>query len=172
MTQDYAPAILADETTTAGTIVGTGVSTTFLLFFEQSFQRMIPYIFICSIVILIDLIFGIKAAKKRGEDIRVSRAIRRTMGKATEYFCWSVLASTLAVATDIRIIETGLMLLVIGIELISVAQNWYFWKFGKKVKVDALKAAEAVIEAKTGASVKGAITIENEKNGTDRKKNI
>ena len=63
MTQDYAPAILADETTTAGTIVGTGVSTTFLLFFEQSFQRMVPYIFICSIVILIDLIFGIKAAK-------------------------------------------------------------------------------------------------------------
>lgn len=167
MTQDYAPQILANEASTAGTIVGTGVSTSFLIFFEQSFERMIPYFFICSMVILIDLIMGIKAAKKRGEDIRISRAIRRTIGKVVEYFCWSVLASTLAVATDIKIIETGLMLLVIGIELISVGQNWYYWKFGKKVKVDALKAAEAIVEAKTGASVKGAIKIENAKKNED-----
>ena len=167
MTQDYVPAILADEASTAGVVVGTGVTTTALIFFQQAFQRMIPYLFICGVIIAIDLIFGIKAARKRGESIRISRAIRRTVGKIAEYGCWTILASTLAVATDIRMIETGLMLLVIGIELISVGQNWYFWKYGKKVKVDALKAAEAVIEAKTGANLKGAVTIEKKKNETE-----
>ena len=45
--------------------------------------------------------------------------------------------------------------------LISIAQNWYFWKFGHKagVKVDAAKVIEAVVEAKTGANIEGAITI-------------
>lgn len=174
MTQDYAPTILADETPVVGTIVGTGVTSSLLLFFQQSLEKMVPYFFICGLVIMIDLVFGIKAAKKRDEDIRVSRAIRRTLGKTFEYFAWAVLASSLTVATGYGIIQTGLMLLVIGIELISVAQNWYFWKFGKRVKVDALKAAEAVIEAKTGANIKGAVKIEGtkKKNGTDSKEDI
>ena len=167
MTHDYFPTILADEASTTGVVVGTGVSATFLLFLEHSFERMVPYFFICGIVIIIDLVFGIKAAKKRGEEIRISRAIRRTLSKTAEYLCFSVLASSIAVATGISAIETGLMLLVIGIELISVGQNWYFWKYGKKVKVDALKAAEAVIEAKTGANLKGAVTIEKKKNETE-----
>ena len=96
-----------------------------------------------------------------GDRIRISRAIRRTVGKAVEYFCWAVLASSLAVATGYTVIETGLMLVVIGVELISIAQNWYFWKFGHKagVKVDAAKVIEAVVEAKTGANIEGAITI-------------
>ena len=73
-----------------------------------------------------------------------------------------MLASSLAVATGYTIIETGLMLVVIGVELISIAQNWYFWKFGHKarVKVDAAKIIEAVVQAKTGANIEGAVSIQ------------
>ena len=154
--------ILSDEASAGSVVVGTGISATLLLFFQQSFERMLPYLVIAAVVILIDLVFGIRAARRKGDRIRISRAIRRTIGKAVEYFCWAVLASSLAVATGYTIIETGLMLVVIGVELISIAQNWYFWKFGHKatVKVDAAKVIEAVVEAKTGANVEGAITID------------
>ena len=175
MTQDYVPTILADEVSTGGVVAGAGLTTTLLLFFENSLAKMLPYLFICLIVIAIDLLFGIRAAKKRGEEVRISRAIRRTIGKSVEYFAWAVLASSLSVATGYDIIQNGLMLIVVGIECISIAQNWYFWKFGKKVRVDALKAAEAVIEAKTGANIKGAVTIEKPKGngtGTDGKEDI
>lgn len=154
--------ILSDEASAGSVVVGTGISATLLLFFQQSFERMLPYLIIAGVVILIDLVFGIRAAKRKGDRIRISRAIRRTIGKAVEYFCWVVLASSLAVATGYTFIETGLMLVVIGVELISIAQNWYFWKFGHKagVKVDAAKVIEAVVEAKTGANIEGAITID------------
>ena len=143
-------------------MVGTGLSATLLLFFQQSFVRMLPYLVIAAVVILIDLVFGIRAARSKGDRIRISRAIRRTVGKAVEYFCWSVLASSLAVATGYTVIETGLMLVVIGVELISIAQNWYFCRFGRqaKVKVDAAKVIEAVVQAKTGANIEGAVSIE------------
>lgn len=157
--------ILADEASTGSVVVGAGVSATLLLFFQQSFARMLPYLIVAAVVILIDLVFGIRAAVRRGDRIRISRAIRRTIGKAVEYFCWVVLASSLAVATGYTVIETGLMLVVIGVELISIAQNWYFWKFGCKagVKVDAAKVIEAVVRARTGADIDGAITIDKGK---------
>lgn len=89
-----------------------------------------------------------------------------------EYFCWAVLASSLAVATGYTVIETGLMLVVIGVELTSIAQNWYFWKFGHKakVKVDAAKVIEAVVEAKTGANIEGAITIKKTEESENKEK--
>lgn len=154
--------ILSDEASAGSVVVGTGISATLLLFFQQSFERMLPYLVIVAVVILIDLVFGIRAARRKGDRIRISRAIRRTVGKAVEYFCWAVLASSLAVATGYAVIETGLMLVIIGVELISVAQNWYFWKFGYKarVKVDAAKVIEAVVQAKTGANIEGAVSIE------------
>lgn len=167
--------ILADEASTGDVVVGAGISATLLLFFEQSLQRMLPYLVIAAVVILIDLVFGIRAARRKGDRIRISRAIRRTVGKAVEYFCWAVLASSLAVATGYTAIETGLMLVVIGVELISIAQNWYFWKFGHKatVKVDAAKVIEAVVQAKTGANIEGAVSVEKgeEENKKEAKDN-
>lgn len=162
MMDSYYAHILSDEASAGSVVVGTGLSATLLLFFQQSFVRMLPYLVIAAVVILIDLVFGIRAARRKGDPIRISRAIRRTVGKAVEYFCWSVLASSLAVATGYTVIETGLMLVVIGVELISIAQNWYFCRSGRqaKVKVDAAKVIEAVVQAKTGANIEGAVSIE------------
>ena len=163
----FAPNILADEVSTGGVVAGTSLTATLLLFFENSLAKMVPYLFISLIVILLDLWFGVQAAKTRGEDIRWSRAIRRTIGKAVEYFAWAVLASSLSVATGYDIIQTGLMLIIIGIECISIFQNWLTVKKGKKVTVDLPKVVESVISDKLGADVRGAIKIEGEENTTD-----
>lgn len=79
-----------------------------------------------------------------------------------EYFCWSVLASTIAVATNLPIIETGLMLVVIGIEMISIFQNWFTVKRGKTVSVDLPKVIENVISEKTGIDIHGTIKVEED----------
>lgn len=162
---DLGTHILADEASTGSVVVGTGVSAALILFFEQSLERMLPYLFVAAAVILIDLVFGIRAAKKRGDRIRISRAVRRTVGKSVEYFCWAVLASSLAVATGYTVIETVLMLLVIGVEMVSIIQNWWWVKFGRRpprVTVDAARVIEAVVEAKTGARIGGAVTVDKE----------
>lgn len=158
----FVPNIMADEVSTGGVVAGAGLTTTLLLFFENSLEKMIPYFFICAIVIALDLWFGVQAAKTRKEEVRWSRGIRRTVGKCFEYFCWSVLASSLAVATGYEMIQTGLMLIVIGIECISIFQNWLTIKKGKKVTVDLPSVVENVISDKLGADVRGAIHIEGE----------
>lgn len=157
-----APSILADTPSTGSVVAGTGLSATLLIFFENSLGRMLPYLFISLMVILIDLWFGIQAAKTRNEEIRWSRAIRRTIGKGFEYFCWAVLASSLSVATGYDIIQTGLMLVVIGIECISIFQNWLTVKKGRKVTVDIPAVVESVISDKLGADVRGVIKIEGD----------
>ena len=52
--------ILSDEASAGSVVVGTGISATLLLFFQQSFERMLPYLVIAAVVILIDLVFGIR----------------------------------------------------------------------------------------------------------------
>ena len=90
--------ILSDEASAGSVVVGTGISATLLLFFQQSFERMLPYLVIAAVVILIDLVFGIMAARRKGDRIRISRAIRRTVGKAVYYLCWAA-SSTSAPGT-------------------------------------------------------------------------
>ncbi|MBO4231306.1 MAG: phage holin family protein [Bacteroidales bacterium] len=164
------PSILADTPSSGAVAAGAGMSATILLFFETSLEKMLPYLFISLIVILLDLWFGIQAAKTRKEEVRWSRAIRRTLGKAFEYFCWAVLASSISVATGYDMIQTALMLVVIGIECVSIFQNWLTVKKGKKVTVDLPKVVESVISDKLGADVRGAIILEDLNNNSDVEK--
>ena len=40
--------ILADEASTGSVVVGTGISAALLLFFQQSFERVLPYLVIVA----------------------------------------------------------------------------------------------------------------------------
>lgn len=40
--------ILSDEASAGSAVVGTGISATLLLFFQQSFERMLPYLVIAA----------------------------------------------------------------------------------------------------------------------------
>ena len=76
---DFNAHILADEASTGGVVVGTGISAALLLFFQQSFERMLPYLIIAAVVILIDLVFGIRAAKRKGD--RITLVLPERIGK-------------------------------------------------------------------------------------------
>ncbi|MBO4718965.1 MAG: phage holin family protein [Prevotella sp.] len=110
-----------------------GVATTAVIFLQEAILNMIPFLFIAVILIIVDLYFGIKAAKKRGESIRPSRALRRTVGKAVEYVCWVILASTLSVAFNTQLIEWIVLGIVMGNELLSIITN-YFEIHGYKIQ--------------------------------------
>ena len=94
------------------------------------------------ILIFADLKFGIAAAKKRGEKIRISRAGRRTINKIVDYLCWILVAGAMGKAFgipfNIPILPAIILLVVCGLEINSVFMN-YFEARGKKAKVNIFK---------------------------------
>lgn len=143
-------------------VVLQGGTAAALVFFNESITRMIPYLIACVPLILLDLDFGIKAARKRGERIRFSKALRKTFGKGVEYICWTLLAATMSLAFGIKWIEWVVLGIVFLNELASVVGNYletkgleirwaYVWNKilkigGEKIGVDAsdIDVAEAI----------------------------
>lgn len=120
--------------TTVTTQVAAQGSTSILMvaFFRNSLQLAMPFIVPALLLIFVDLIFGCMAAKRRGEDVRTSRAIRRTVDKIVSYTCWVILSATLAVAFDFPALNKIILGVVMGVELISVVTNYFFMR-GKKI---------------------------------------
>ena len=100
--------------TTGSIVVQTGVTGAAITFFSDTILDMVPYLFAALVLIAVDLYFGIKAAGRRNERIRPSRAVRRTVGKCFEYLCWVSLSATLSVAFDIAAIEWVILGVVMG----------------------------------------------------------
>lgn len=101
-----------------------GVSATAIAFLQTAVLRMIPYSCPALFLVLLDLIYGIKAARYRGEKVRLSTAIRRTVTKIFSYICWIILASTLAVAFDHTWLEWLVLGLVFANEFASIVANY------------------------------------------------
>lgn len=157
----------------ASIIVEGGVTATALAFFSDSLMKMIPWL-ICAVpLIALDLIWGVKAAKYRGDKIKLSKGIRRTFGKVMEYICWVVLASTLSLAMKFVWVEWVVLGIVILNELSSIIGNYletrgleiswaYVWNKvlkigGQKVGVDVdIDVNEAIKprDPKTGRFIK------------------
>ena len=114
--------------------------------FMSSFMDFIEplkwFLLLGLILIFADLRFGIAAAKKRGEKIRISRAGRRTINKIVDYLCWILVAGAMGKAFgipfNIPILPAITLLVVCGLEINSVFMN-YFEARGKKVKVNIFK---------------------------------
>lgn len=133
-------------TDTGGAVLTGGVSAAALLFLKMSITRMIPFLIVAGLLIISDLYFGIRAAKKRGERVRASTALRRTIGKMFEYVCWITLSASLSLAFEFPALQWVVLGLVMGNELLSVAGN-YFYIHGYKIEgFDLLK----LIKSKTG----------------------
>lgn len=100
------------------------------------------FMLLALILIIADLRFGISAAKKRGEQIRFSRAGRRTINKTVDYLCWILLAGAIGKAFgipfDIPILPASVLLVIYGFEINSCYGN-YFEAHGKKVKINIFK---------------------------------
>lgn len=94
------------------------------------------------IAILVDLRFGILAAKVRGETIRTSRAIRRTLNKAVDYLGIVTLAEmlwrTYGAEIGTPVVSMGVLFILYGVEISSILNNYFEYK-GLPWRIDILK---------------------------------
>lgn len=121
------------------------INGTFAVFLSGFFEFLEPlkWLALCGIIlIVVDLRFGVMASKKRGETIRTSRAVRRSINKLIDYTCWVLLACalehTFAEPFHIPLLPTTVMLVVYGVEINSIFANYFEYK-GLNLKVDIFK---------------------------------
>ena len=149
------------------------VAATFVAFLQASVLRMIPYAIPTIALIALDLVYGIKAAKDRGERVRLSTALRKTTTKFFSYVCWIILASTMAMAFNVEWIEWIVLGTVYANELASVVGNYLETKglelswsgvvnalgklFGRKhgINTEDIDANEILKPIKQGRNKKG-----------------
>ena len=105
-------------------IVEGTVSAALVTILQTAVLRMIPFAVPAIALLFLDLIYGCRAAKSRGEAVRASTAIRRTATKFFGYLCWLILASTLALSFGRDWLEWGTLALVYANELLSVVGNY------------------------------------------------
>lgn len=100
------------------------------------------FMLLAAVLIVVDLRFGVEAARKRGEAIRASRMIRRTVNKMIDYLCWILVAGALGKAFglpfDVPVLPSVVLLVIFGCEVNSCFSN-YFEARGKKVSVNVFK---------------------------------
>ena len=100
------------------------VSAVAVAFLKTAVLRMIPYSVPALALVILDLLYGIRAAKHRGERARLSTAVRRSTTKVFSYIIWLVLASTLALAFHVNWLEWGVLGLVYVNEMASIVGNY------------------------------------------------
>lgn len=116
----------------------------------------IKWLVVCGIILVIcDLRFGVMASKTRGEKIRKSRAVRRTINKLVDYTCWILLSVGIEYAfglsLNIPLVPVFIMLVIYGVELNSIFENYFEYR-GIKVKVNVfnwLKKKADIIDVET-----------------------
>ena len=138
-----------------------GASATIFSSFVEGWESLVVWLIVAFVLILADLKFGVQAAWKRGEKIRGSRVIRRTVNKMVDYICWIsiawVLGNSFGRVFDIPLLAAIVMLVVCSIEISSIFDNYFeykglnkrfnVWKFFSKVfKISAI---EESLEDKT-----------------------
>lgn len=122
-------------------IIG-GFTSAVLSPFIEGWQQMLWFLVLAIVLILGDLRFGIAAAKKRGENIRPSRAVRRSLNKLVDYICWLSIATVVGVnfgsVFGLPLLSVIIMAVVCIIELSSIIDNYLEYK-GIKQKVNLIK---------------------------------
>lgn len=131
-----------DQRTTV-TSVGAMVFSPILEFYHS----ILIFLLLAILLIIADTRFGIEAARKRGELIRPSRAIRRAINKIIDYICWASVAGVFSSAyghiLGIPLLTAFVMLGVYSVEIISIINN-YFEARGYKFRVSMKKVFGAM----------------------------
>lgn len=126
-----------------------GTTATLLSPFVDGWQEIVVWLIVAVILIIADLRFGIEAAQKRGETIRRSRAIRRTVNKLVDYICWIsiawVFSGSFGRIFEIPLLPAITMLGVCIIELSSIIDN-YCESRGIKKKFNGWKFFTTIIK--------------------------
>ena len=133
--------------------------------FWEFYQPLWPFLILAVVLVLVDLNFGIAAAKKRKSDavgkgmpydpIRFSRAGRRTLNKMTDYICWVTLAGLFGQAfgdiLGVPALPAIILLVIYVLELSSCFSNYFearginkrvnLWKFFSR-KMDIIEVED------------------------------
>lgn len=131
------------------------VSTAAVAFLQAAVLRMIPFAVPAFVLILLDLVYGCKAASSRKERVRLSTALRRTLSKTFCYICWLILASTLALSFEKDWLEWVVLGLVYLNELSSIVGNYYESKGLKVNWPNFLKSILPIFGQKAGVDASG-----------------
>lgn len=157
--------VQATENGAVNTVVEGGATIGVVAFFSEAMKQTLPWLVLAVPIIVLDLLYGIRAAKYRGEKVRWSTAIRRTVDKAVGYVMWCAAAVMIAQLFEVAWLDKVILGLVYGNELISVIGNYLetkgialsvgalwnliFRKAGEKVGVEVSKEElEEVIKHK------------------------
>lgn len=116
------------------------VTAAILSGFVDGWEYFIIWFIVAIVLILGDLRFGIMASRKRGEKIRSSRAIRRTINKMVDYICWvsiaMVLGDSFGRIFGVPFLAAIIMVIVCGVEISSIFDNYFEYKgIGKRFNV-------------------------------------
>ena len=100
------------------------------------YSHLAPWLLLGVVLVFVDLRFGIKAARRRGEKIRTSRAWRRTINKMVDYLCWVTLAEvcsrTFGVTIGAPVVSLAVLFIIYGIEISSCVNNYLEYKGARK----------------------------------------
>lgn len=77
------------------------------------YSHLAPWLLLGMVLVLVDLRYGVLAARRRGENIRFSRAWRRTINKMLDYLCWVTVAElmsrTFAVSLGVPVVSISML---------------------------------------------------------------
>ena len=115
------------------------------------YSHLAPWLLLGAVLVLVDLRFGLLASKRRGEDIRPSRACRRTINKMVDYLCWVTLAEmctrTFGITLGAPVVSMAMLFVIYGIELNSCVNNYLEYKgINKKWNFFRLTNRENLLE--------------------------
>lgn len=121
-----------------------------------------PFIILALVLIITDCVFGTKAAKARGEVIRKSRLLRRSINKLVDYICWITLAGMMGFAfgssLHVPVLSYVLFAVVCAIELTSIFNNYFEYR-GVHIHIDVFKFFARLLGR---PEIEEAITVEEE----------
>ncbi len=109
---------------TVNTVVEGGATVTIMAFFSEAMVEILPWLVLCIPLIVLDLMYGIRAAKFRGDKVRLSTAVRRSVDKAVSYIMWVAAAVMLSQLFEVCWLEKAVLALVFGNEFISIIGNY------------------------------------------------
>lgn len=133
-----------------------GTASVLLTPLADFYTSLAPYFVLAIVLIVVDARFGIEAAVRRGEKIRRSRMVRRSINKLVDYICWVTLAGmfgrVFGEELGIPLLSVVLLVIIYGIEITSCFNNYFeahgitrrvnLWRLLGRGKIDLADVVE------------------------------
>lgn len=157
--------LLSEHSTMTETVVQNSTTAILTSIFYQALADSIIWLVIAAVAIVCDLFFGCEAARRRGERVRLSRAVRRTGNKACEYLCWIMLGITISIGFSADWLKYAIFAIIYGNELSSCLSN-YFEAKGKRITLNIF----SLLGRRLGISELEQLRIEDDSRNTPNPK--